>query len=151
MPRPIVQVQEIVECLDSPVACQAQERPQDVGRREGVPERAMPGRVFDATEGRHLVQPAMTQLRNKATGQPDRAERPAGRCLHTCGGPLGREMAPVEPGVMRDEHPVLQGMLQIRRHIHEAGLPKHILLMDSGETGHPGRNRRARVEKDVIG
>src|SRR6266581_601751 len=101
--RSVVQLDELRERPDAPFVGPHEQRAENARRRERIPEGAMARRVFDAEEGRDLVEPAMAQLRCEPAGKADGAERRARRTRDAGGGALRREKRPVVPGVMGDE------------------------------------------------
>src|SRR5882724_3643568 len=116
---PVVQVDQLLQRLDPLLPRPPEQRPQDVRGGEGIPEGTMACRVVDAKERRHLVEAAVAQLGNQAAGEADRAQGlAAGRGDADCG-TFGREEAPVEPGVVGDEHTGVERLSETGCHVPE--------------------------------
>src|SRR5258707_8618549 len=128
---PVMQEDQILERLHPAFPRAAEQRPQNVRGGERVPEGAMACWVVDAEERRHVVEPTMAQLGHQAAGEADRAQGLAARCGDAAGGAFGGEEAPVEPGVVGDEHGGVERLSETDCDVSEAGSTSHQAVGDA--------------------
>src|SRR5229473_4568639 len=151
MTRPVVQLYQLLQGLDPPLPRSPDQRPQDLSRGEGIPKRAMACRVLDAEVRRHLVESTVTKLGSQAAREADRAEGLAAGRGDAGQGVFGREEAPVEAGVVGDEHGGVQRSSETGHDIPETGPTGNHAVGDAGEPRHPQGNRGPRVEQRLEG
>src|SRR5436189_1298456 len=104
MARPLMHLDQLLQRLDPPLPRPPDQRPQDVSGGEGIPEGAMACRVLDAEERRHVIEPTVAQLGHEAAREANRAEGLAPRYGDPGRDAFGCEEAPVEAGVVGNEH-----------------------------------------------
>src|SRR2546425_3996362 len=109
-------------------------------------------RILDAEERRHLVEPPAAQLGYEATGEAHGTERLAaggegGKGGDAGRGALGLEEAPVEAGVVGDEHSGIECVSQTGDYVDEARAPRDHGVGDAGEAHHPGRDCGTGIEQ----
>src|SRR5437899_10114405 len=144
---PVMHLNQLLQRLDPPLPRPPDQRPQDVSGGEGIPEGAMACWVLDAEERRHVVEPTVAQLGHEAAREADRAEGLAARCGDAGRDAFGTEEAPVEAGVVGDEHAGVERVSETCRHVHETGATGDQAVGDAGEARYPRRNRGPRVEQ----
>src|SRR6267143_2915525 len=115
--RPVMQEHEVLERLHPLLPCPPEQRSQDVRCRQGIPEGAMPCRVLDAEERRHVVESPVAQLGHEAAGEADRTERLAAGRGDTGREALGLEEAPVEAGAVGVEHAAIERVSETGDHL----------------------------------
>src|SRR2546422_4246021 len=131
---PVVQEDQVFERLHPAFPRAAKQGTQDVGGGERIPEGAMTCRVVHAEERRHLVESTVAQLGQEAAGEADRAEGlTAGRGADAGRGAFGREEAPVEAGVVGDEHACIERPSEAGGDVAEPGATGDQAGGDTGE------------------
>ena len=144
---PVMQLHELLQRLDPPLPRPPDQGPQDVSGGEGIPKGAMSRRVLDAEERCHMVESTVTQLRHEPASEANRAEGPAAGRGDPGQGVFGREEAPVESGVVGDEHPGIERACETGDNVLEARPTGDQAVGDAGEARHPRGNWSPRVEQ----